>query len=423
MRLALCAIALLGTLAAAAQDNVVQEYRDLPPLKQVELALAQDPRVLGAKSRIDFEQSNRTRLNLGPYEFAVRAGAARRRTETEGTMNEWELGLERALRLPDKGRLDRDLGEQGVGVAALFAGDAMHESGRMILRLWFDWMRESGQLALWRRQSELAVQQQTLVGKRVRAGDAAKMELNLADAAVAQARSAVLQAQTRESSARQTLNRMYPALSVPPEALLLEPQPVSATLDYWTERVLAHNHELAAARAEAKRRETLAVRAYADKLPDPSLGVRYASERDGQERIAGLYLVVPIPGRARSALAQAADFQIDAARQHEADVLRRVETDIRHSYATATGTFEAWGQLRQAAEGLRRHVDLSLRSYQLGESGLADVIAARRLAIDAELAAIQAQVEAGHARYRLLLDAHMLWLLDPDEAKDGHAPH
>jgi outer membrane protein TolC len=68
-------------------------------------------------------------------------------------------------------------------------------------------------------------------------------------------------------------------------------------------------------------------------------------------------------------------------------------------------------------------VELTLRSYQLGESGLADVIAARRLSEDSELAAIQAQVEAAHARYRLLLDAHTLWPLDPDEGMDGHAAH
>jgi outer membrane protein TolC len=310
-----------------------------------------------------------------------------------------------------------------VAVAALSAGDAMHESGRMLLRLWFDWVRESGLLALWRRQTDLVKQQQGVVARRVRAGDAAKMELNLAEAAVAQTQSAVLQAQTRESAARQAVARMYPAISVPADALLLEPQPVGAALDYWQERILAHNHELAAARAEVKRRETVASRARADRLPDPSVGLRYSYELDGQERVTGVYLLMPIPGRARAAAAQGADIQIDAARQHEADVLRRVETEVRQSYATATGTFDAWSQLRQAAEGLRKHVELTLRSYQLGESGLADVIAARRLAVDSELAAIQAQVEAAHARYRLMLDAHTLWPLDPGEGLDGHGAH
>jgi hypothetical protein len=422
MKIALwAALALAG--AAHAQDNIVQEHRDLPAVKQVQLALAQDPRVLGAKSRIQFEESNRTRLDVGVYEFNVRAGIAQRRTDLQGNFQEWDVGLERALRLPNKGRLDRDLGAQGVAVAALSAGDAMHESGRMLLRLWFDWVRESGQQALWRRQTELARQQQSVVGKRVRAGDAAKMELNLADATAAQAQSAWLQAQTRESAARQAITRMYPAIVVPANALLLEPQPVSEGLDYWTERVLAHNHELAAARAEVKRRETLANRAHADRLPDPAVGVRHSSELGGQERVTGVYVLVPIPGRGRSALAHAADTQIDAARQHEADVLRRVETEIRQSYTTATGTFDAWSQLRQAAEGLRRHVELALRSYQLGESGLADVITARRIAIDAEQAALQAEVEAAHSRYRLLLDAHMLWPLDANEAMDGHAVH
>jgi outer membrane protein TolC len=216
---------------------------------------------------------------------------------------------------------------------------------------------------------------------------------------------------------------MYPAITVPADALLLDPQPLGETVVYWRERVLAHNHELAAARAEVKRRETLAGRAHAERLPDPSVGVRYSYELDGQERVTSLYLLLPIPGRARAAAAQGADVQIDAARQHEADVLRRVETEIHQSYTTATGTFDAWNQLRQAAEGLRKHVELTLRSYQLGESGLADVIAARRLSVDSELAAIQAQVEAAHARYRLLLDAHTLWPLDPDEGMDGHAAH
>jgi outer membrane protein TolC len=214
---------------------------------------------------------------------------------------------------------------------------------------------------------------------------------------------------------------MYPAITVPAEALLLEPQPLGVNLEFWKERVLAHNHELAAARAEVKRRETIASRTHADRLPDPTVGVRHSSELGGAEKVTGVYVIVPIPGGARTALAQAADSQIEAARQHEADVLRRVETELRSSYTSATGTFDAWGRLRDAAEGMRRHVELTSRSYRLGEAGLADVIAARRLAVDTELSAIQAQIEASHARYRLLLDAHMLWPLDPDEGMDGHA--
>jgi outer membrane protein TolC len=69
---------------------------------------------------------------------------------------------------------------------------------------------------------------------------------------------------------------------------------------------------------------------------------------------------------------------------------------------------------------MRRHADLMTRAYQLGESGLTDVLNARRLAQEADLNAINTRLAASQARYRLLLDTHALWPIDADE--DGHDP-
>ncbi len=52
------------------------------------------------------------------------------------------------------------------------------------------------------------------------------------------------------------------------------------------------------------------------------------------------------------------------------------------------------------------------RAYQLGEGSLNDLLAARRLANEAQLAAHQQQLDALYLRYRLLLDTHRLWDLD-----------
>jgi outer membrane protein TolC len=52
---------------------------------------------------------------------------------------------------------------------------------------------------------------------------------------------------------------------------------------------------------------------------------------------------------------------------------------------------------------------LSERAYALGAANLAEVIAARRMALEAELAATLARLDAAEARYRLMLDAHELW--------------
>ena len=50
--------------------------------------------------------------------------------------------------------------------------------------------------------------------------------------------------------------------------------------------------------------------------------------------------------------------------------------------------------------------------YELGEGSLAEVLLARRQALEAEQAAVVAVFEAAELRYRLLLDAHALWDFD-----------
>ena len=55
---------------------------------------------------------------------------------------------------------------------------------------------------------------------------------------------------------------------------------------------------------------------------------------------------------------------------------------------------------------------MTARAYQLGEGSLNDLLASRRLANEAQLSARLIQLEALELRYRLLLDAHRLWVMD-----------
>ena len=55
---------------------------------------------------------------------------------------------------------------------------------------------------------------------------------------------------------------------------------------------------------------------------------------------------------------------------------------------------------------------MTARAYQLGEGSLNDLLAARRLANEAQLSARLMQLDALELRYRLLLDAHQLWAMD-----------
>jgi outer membrane protein TolC len=402
-----------------------KDYPDLPPLKEVSAAMANSPAVLAAQGGIGVEQANQAKLRAGPYETAVRMGAARRSAndlnQPSARYREYELGLERPIRLPGKAALDGDLGREGVAEAKLMYGDALHEAGRSVLKLWFGWMREHFQEGQWQAQVDALRQQLDIVNKRVRAGDAPRLDALLAEAALAQAEASLQQAKLRERMAATELTRRYSGISLPEKPVLAQPEPVKEDLAFWRERILQHNHELGVARAEVRRWQLLTSRAQADKLPDPTVGLRYSSERDGMEKIVGLNLVIPLPGSARSAAAQGAAAQSGIAAQREAGVLRKLETEIANGYDTAQAAYDTWQKADTVAGRMRSNAELMQRAYSLGEAGLNEVLTARRQSLEASLAAVLAQTDAAEARYRLMLDAHLLWPLDADEGESEHA--
>lgn len=409
MKTLACLVLSLPALAAAAPADA---YPDLPPQAVVSSVLAAHPDVLAAQSGVRFEESNRDRLEAGEHEFSVSLGTARRRTEAARNLNEWDVALERPVRLPGKARLDGELGSLGVAQAQSSLGDALHETARGLLRAWFGWLRARVQLDEWRNQVSLLQRQGEVAGRRVRAGDAPRLEQTLAEAAAAQAEAAAVQAGLRVSVAAAELTQHYPGIVLPEKPAQSVPAPVGQTLAYWRERILEHNHELAAVRAEVKRRQTLVARSQAEELPDPTVGVRHASESGGSERVTGVYLSIPLPGRARSAATDGARAQFGMAVQKEAALLRKLNAEISAIHAGATAAYEGWRKAQDAAQAMERNAELIARAYALGEAGLNDTLNARRLAVEGRLAAATAQLDAAEARYRLMLDAHLLWLHD-----------
>lgn len=404
-----------GALPASAAD-----YPDLPPLATVVQAMESYPAVLAAQSGVKVEEANQARLSAGSYEYTVRLGRARRDEDPlRQRYKEWDVSLERPFRLPGKAGLDEALGKQGVEVSRWAQGDALHEAGRALLSLWFGWHREHFQAEQWKGQAEALKQQLETVNKRVRAGDAARLDAMLAEAALSQAEAALSQARLREQVAATTLSTRFGGIRPPANPVLTAPVPLTQGPDYWREEILRHNHELGAARAETRRWQLQASRAEADRLPDPTVGLRYGSERDGNEKIVGLALSIPLPGSARSATARGVTAQAEMAAHREGGVLRKVEAEAATGYAAANAAYDTWQKSRTVADKMQANADLMAKAYALGEAGLPEVLMARRQALEAMLGATLAQVDAAESRYRLLLDAHQLWPLDGEEGP-GH---
>lgn len=415
---------LLGMLLSGACAGAGESgYPDLPPPVQVDAALNGHLLVLNAVSNLKMEQANQRKWNSGNYEFTLRAENAQRNiVDTGQNLREWNVELERPLRLFNKVGIDKDIGTASVAQAEYALGDARHEAARMLLQLWFAWQREQAQADLWQQQVDILRQQAQMAEKRVKAGDAPRLESNQAQAAAAQASVSWHQAELRAQLAGNDLTRQFPAIRLPERVQPATPQPVGHDLAFWKQRIFEHNHELGMAQQQNRVQQLLAERSRADRVPDPTVGVRHSSEFGGTEIVNGIYFSVPLSFGQRSATAAGAAQQAAIAADQEAFVRRRLEGDIYAAYTRASKSFDTWQQAHEASLAMRSNAAMVAKAYGLGESSLSDSLTAQRFALESALAETLAQLDANEARYRLLLDAHQLWPLDSDD-EEQHADH
>ncbi len=391
---------------------------DLPPHEQVDQALDQHPGVSNARTRLKIEQIQQQIREGGEYEFTVRGEVAKDYSvTTKENLRDWEVALERPFRLPHKVFIDYAIGAQGVKRGENALGDARHETSRSILHLWFNWQRERAQVAQWQQQLNILQQQALMTEKRVKAGDAPRMELNQVNATAAMANVTLQQAQLRSDLAANELVRQFASITLPPDIPAIEPQPIPHNIEYWRQVITQNNHELGMIQAERGQQEKLADRARAERIPDPTLGLRYASQLNGSQKISGVYFSIPVGYSHRSSLATNAELSAQIAADQEKALRVRLDADIYTAYTQAVNNYQIWNQARDAALALRQNADLVARAYSLGESSLGETLVARRQALEASLAENIARLDANETRYRLLLDAHQLWVdNDPHEA-------
>ena len=175
-------------------------------------------------------------------------------------------------------------------------------------------------------------------------------------------------------------------------------------------QVIARSHEIGAAHAEAARMASLAERARRERLADPSLGLRLFSERDGAERGAGLVLSMPIGGSARSATADRAASEAQAATSELSLVRLDVQEMADSDLARVEGAFAAWQRTREALSAQIAALQKLRRGQQLGAIDLVDVLQGERLTHAAFRSEALAKAETHRAINRLRIDSHNLWI-------------
>ncbi len=403
-------------LALAWAFSVHAQADYLPDPEAAEAALWASPTVLQARGDFAAQSLHSEGLQQGRDEWKVDAEINQRRVETAPADNfaEWGVALSRPLRMPARAEADRALAGALNAHAEASLGEALHESGRQLLALWFDWLNQSSQSNLWQAQRQLAEQQLATVNARIKLGEAPRSERVNAEAALAQTRLQQMQAATRTQQARSRLLAQFPALPLTADATLPPPaQPgFQGSADQYVDAVLEHNHELFRAHRQAEVLQAEARQFAGLRSVDPSVGVFYRNEMGGNEHVLGVGVGLTLPGAARRTDQAAAEQRAATAQEAALRLAQRLRQEARADFESAVAQAANWQQADQAAQAMTEAARLAARAYDLGEGSLDQVLLNRRLALDGQLTAQQVQLDALAAQARLKLDAHQLWPLD-----------
>lgn len=381
---------------------------DLPPTELARQWIDGDPTVVEARRTLDATMHGAAALRASPHEWTTKLSAQRRRYDSGGTSNEWAATLERTIRIGGKAEIDRQLGDTEVAIGQARVGEARHEAARALADLWMDALAASRQRALWSEQLTFAEASNKAVETRRRAGDASVLDVNVARADLLEVQRQASAAATAENKAKAKLAVRFPTATYESRPLA-EPAPLDMAQPQWRERILAESDPLRIVEGLLKKAELSAARTRAERTPDPTVGVYTASEAFRNERIVGLSVSIPLSGTYRHERMQQSLQEAEAARARVERQRREEDTEIAEAYVEAQGALERWRLASQSVAATGDSARLTQRAYSLGEADLQTLLLARRQALDASTAAEQARVEALRWRYRLLIDAHLIW--------------
>ncbi len=408
-------ILVLAMLSLLAPGMLHAQRTDLPPVEKVNEALDNHPTVMAAAARVEAARARGDMLRKGTHEATIAGSYIRRSVDREGGYDEFDATLSRPFRLPGKLALDRESGALGVEVAENQMEDARHQAALVLSGLWYDWLTAGSH---YRndldtvRSLEAAL---TALRRRVQLRDASALDLDQASAALAQAQAQAAASLSAREQARVILVATFPETPLPPEPTELAlPELPPQKLEIMRTLVIERSHEIRAADREAQRLAVVARRVRADRIADPSFGVRLFSERSGMERGAGVVASIPLGGGYRRAAASQASAEANAARLELANIQRSVAAIADADLSNARTRLEAWRSARASAQSASDAAGRTERGYQLGQIDLVDLLYARRQANDARRSEIDARSEASRALLKLRIDSHSIWVPDGD---------
>jgi len=393
----------------------------LPPPGVALEALERSSAYQAALRNVDAGNAQDRQLRANPNDWVSTLTSNRRRIgeALSQVTAEWDILLERRVRLPGKYRAYERGGRSRIEEAQAGARLVWREQCRQLLDGIAAGLREVALQRVWSAQVALLERQLDIVTRRNRIGVVAQIEIQQAESAIAQARAQAEAAAGRAGLARDALARRFAHLPALEATTIPDPVPIDEGAVDWLGLQQQNSAELELARATAEAAAAFKQIESAEKRPDPSVGVRVGTARNGEERLIGVVLTVPIGGDYRSAGASLADAR-SAAAVAQLDEARHVaDSEALRRLREGQIAFDYWQASARAADALDRVAAGQASAYALGEGSLTDVLAAQRLANEQRLLASLGMVDAWMARYHLEIEAGILWSAPASASASG----
>lgn len=409
-------LSLLWPLGSAALEVPPTLLQILPPEPLVQSTLQESLALQSASAGVDRALAEAALRRRGPHEASVNAEWLRRDVDQEGRFGEWNVGMSKAIRWPDKRAIDQATATRMTELAHAAAEDVRHQVAMDLLQTWMQWRvaNELVQSALTR--EEASQREWQAIDARWRVGQASAAERDALTQLLAEVRAETLVVQQRQQAAEAQLRLRYPRLiPVLSESLSALPAPenLPAPPGGWWTVVEQHSHELEVLRQRAAIADLESDRQAAERHPDPTLGFRVLSERDGAERGVGLTLSIPLGTVRRGLQAQqaaAAAAELGASVQAE---IREMKLALAQREQAAAALWQQWQAWQDAAIAAESRATRLSTGWALGEVSFDVLVQARRSAAEARTREIEARASVHAANAGLFLDAHAFWLDRP----------
>jgi cobalt-zinc-cadmium efflux system outer membrane protein len=264
----------------------------------------------------------------------------------------------------------------------------------------------------WRRllahATDVAAELLRTAERRLSAGEVALLDVNAARVAASRARA---DGRAAEAEQAERLGQLRALLGLEPAETIVLRGSLRHHPSYELDALLARAADRADLRvlaAEVREADAEVRLGEARRWPDVGLRVGYRQEEGADIPLSGLSLTLPLfvhgqEERATgSARARRARLALDAAR-------RATEAEVRAAFEAYQRELEAVDELeRNALPVLDESERLAVRSYELGQISLPDLLLVRREVAEARMAHVTHQTDAAVARVELESRAGML---------------